>query len=138
MSVSDCFQPLDHLKIGRMGQRILNHLFFSYFDSIYSGRCVRFRGKRLSLSHFRYVASTHKFSYVPEGASCGDGRFCFQNRCIKPTAIVIHSKCPKGPYLNPWGVSDGSNEYIHPAVRRSLPTAIATPINITCSGRGVT
>uniref|UniRef100_A0A158R6U9 Peptidase M12B domain-containing protein n=1 Tax=Taenia asiatica TaxID=60517 RepID=A0A158R6U9_TAEAS len=85
----------------------------------------------------QYVASTHKFSYVPEGASCDDGRFCFQNRCIKPTAIVVHSKCPKGPHLNLWRVSDGSSDYIHPAVRRSLPTATTTPINITCSGRGI-
>eukprot|EP00108_Taenia_solium_P002440 TsM_000142300 transcript=TsM_000142300 gene=TsM_000142300 len=85
----------------------------------------------------QYVASTNKFSYVPEGASCDDGRFCFQNRCIKPTAIVVHSKCPKGPHLNLWRVSDGSNDYIHPAVRRSLPTATTTPINITCSGRGI-
>ncbi|VDM18309.1 unnamed protein product [Hydatigera taeniaeformis] len=85
----------------------------------------------------QYVASTHKFSYVPEGASCDDGRFCFQHRCIKPTAIAVHSKCPKGPYLDFWGVSDGSNDYIHPAVRRSLPTATTTPINMTCSGRGI-
>ncbi|KAH9279561.1 Disintegrin and metalloproteinase domain-containing protein 15 [Echinococcus granulosus] len=85
----------------------------------------------------QYVASTHKFSYVPEGASCNEGRFCFQKRCIKPTAIVVHSKCPKGPFSDLWGVSDGSNDYIHPAVRRSLPTATATPINITCSGRGI-
>ncbi|KAL5104058.1 Disintegrin and metalloproteinase domain-containing protein unc-71 [Taenia crassiceps] len=85
----------------------------------------------------QYVASTNKFSYVPEGASCDDGRFCFQNRCIRPNAIVVHSKCPKGPYLSLWGVSDGSNDYIHPAVRRSLPSATTTPINITCSGRGI-
>ncbi|VDD80798.1 unnamed protein product [Mesocestoides corti] len=81
----------------------------------------------------QYVASTQKFSYVPEGASCDVGRFCFQRRCIKPTAIAVHSKCPRGPYI-PAGNEEGGGEFIHPAVRRNLPT---TPVNATCSGRGI-
>ncbi|KAM7534113.1 hypothetical protein Aperf_G00000108566 [Anoplocephala perfoliata] len=86
--------------------------------------------------HCQYVASTQKFSYVPEGASCEEGRFCFQNRCIKPTAIAVHSKCPKGPYHVPLQEGD-SPDFIHPAVRRSLPPVTTSPINVTCAGRGV-
>ncbi|VDO13463.1 unnamed protein product, partial [Rodentolepis nana] len=86
--------------------------------------------------HCQYVASTQKFSYVPEGASCDEGRFCFQNRCIKPTGIAVHSKCPKGPYIGP--LQDGANaDFIHPAVRRSLPVFTNSPVNITCAGRGI-
>lgn len=88
---------------------------------------------------FRYVASTRKFSYVPEGASCDEGRFCFQKRCIKPSAIAVHSKCPKGRFIDPRGDPAGAGEYIHPAVRRNLPIPgfASSTINITCSGRGV-
>ncbi|KAM3177594.1 hypothetical protein ACTXT7_004248 [Hymenolepis weldensis] len=86
--------------------------------------------------HCQYVASTQKFSYVPEGASCDEGCFCFQNRCIKPTGIALHSKCPKGPYLAP--LQDGvGTDFIHPAVRRSLPAITNSPVNITCAGRGI-
>ena len=84
----------------------------------------------------QYVASTRKFSYVPEGASCEAGRFCFHQRCIKPTGIALHSKCPRGPLTES---STAPGVYLHPAVRRHLPAAPAAAgsLNVTCSGRGV-
>ncbi|KAL7055176.1 hypothetical protein AAHC03_024459 [Spirometra sp. Aus1] len=82
----------------------------------------------------KYLQSTSKFSYVPEGASCDVDHFCFRNRCVKP-GLSVHSKCPVGPFstsshTNP----DGTPAFIHPAVRYNLPAGTA---NVTCSGRGV-
>lgn len=109
---------------------IASKCYQSYYLSVF------WECDRLNLSFFRYVASTQKFSYVPEGASCDEGFFCFQNRCIKPTGIALHSKCPKGPYLAPLQ-DDVGTDFIHPAVRRSLPAITNSPVNITCAGRGV-
>ncbi|CAH8655509.1 unnamed protein product [Dicrocoelium dendriticum] len=76
---------------------------------------TEYGGQQFECKHLSHASSVR---FVPEGASCADNQYCFQQQCVPPH-VALRSRCPAGP------VSHQTNDG-----RTSVQ-------NVTCSGNGL-